>query len=85
MIDSAVLPQWLGHGDSGDAGASGKLRLKAKGHLIARGPHRPILVVCAHERVFAFDNRYPHMGFPLDRGSVEDGMPAHRLHLFAVT
>jgi nitrite reductase/ring-hydroxylating ferredoxin subunit len=48
--------------------------LKAKGHLIVRGPHRPILVVYARERVFAFDNRCPHMGFPLDRGSVEDGI-----------
>jgi nitrite reductase/ring-hydroxylating ferredoxin subunit len=48
--------------------------LKAQGQLIVRGPHRPILVVCAHECVFAFDNRCPHMGFPLDRGSVEDGI-----------
>jgi nitrite reductase/ring-hydroxylating ferredoxin subunit len=48
--------------------------LKAKGHLIVRGLHRPILVVYANERVFAFDNRCPHMGFPLDRGSVEDGI-----------
>jgi nitrite reductase/ring-hydroxylating ferredoxin subunit len=48
--------------------------LKAKGQLVARGPHRPILVVYAHERVFAFDNRCPHMGFPLDRGSVDDGI-----------
>ena len=48
--------------------------LKAKRHLTVRGPHRPILVVYANERVFAFDNRCPHMGFPLDRGSVEDGI-----------
>jgi nitrite reductase/ring-hydroxylating ferredoxin subunit len=48
--------------------------LKAKGQLVVRGPHRPILVIYAHERVFAFDNRCPHMGFPLDRGSVEDGI-----------
>jgi nitrite reductase/ring-hydroxylating ferredoxin subunit len=48
--------------------------LKAKGQLVVRGPHRPILVVYAGERVFAFDNRCPHMGFPLDRGSVEDGI-----------
>jgi nitrite reductase/ring-hydroxylating ferredoxin subunit len=48
--------------------------LKAKGQLVVRGPHRPILVVYARERVFAFDNRCPHMGFPLDRGSVEDGI-----------
>ena len=49
-------------------------QLKAEGRLIVHGPHRPILVVYAHDRVFAFDNRCPHMGFPLDRGSVEDGI-----------
>ena len=48
--------------------------LKAKGQLVVRGPHRPILVVYARERVFAFDNRCPHMGFPLNRGSVDDGI-----------
>ena len=47
--------------------------LKAKGRLVAHGPHRPILVVHDKDRVFAFDNRCPHMGFPLDSGSVEDG------------
>ena len=25
-------------------------------------------------RIFALDNRCPHMGFPLERGSVEDGI-----------
>src|SRR5712671_698187 len=48
--------------------------LKVEGQLIVRGPHRPILVVYAQECVFAFDNRCPHMGFPLNRGSVEDGI-----------
>jgi nitrite reductase/ring-hydroxylating ferredoxin subunit len=48
--------------------------LKAKGQLVVHGPHRPILVVYAREGVFAFDNRCPHMGFPLDRGSVEDSI-----------
>jgi nitrite reductase/ring-hydroxylating ferredoxin subunit len=47
--------------------------LKAKGQLVVRGPC-PILLVYAQGRVFAFDNRCPHMGFPLDRGSVEDGI-----------
>jgi nitrite reductase/ring-hydroxylating ferredoxin subunit len=46
---------------------------KAKGRLVVHGPHRPILVVHDKCRVFALDNRCPHMGFPLDRGSVEDG------------
>jgi nitrite reductase/ring-hydroxylating ferredoxin subunit len=47
--------------------------LQAKGRLVVHGPHRPILVVHDKGRVFALDNRCPHMGFPLDRGSVEDG------------
>jgi nitrite reductase/ring-hydroxylating ferredoxin subunit len=47
--------------------------LKAKGRLVVHGPHRPILVICDKDRIFALDNRCPHMGFPLDRGSVEDG------------
>jgi nitrite reductase/ring-hydroxylating ferredoxin subunit len=48
--------------------------LNAKGRLVVRGPHRPILVVKDQSRVYAFDNRCPHMGFPLDRGTVEDGI-----------
>ena len=48
--------------------------LKAKGRLIVRGRHRPILLVHENGRVFALDNRCPHMGFPLDRGSIEDGI-----------
>jgi nitrite reductase/ring-hydroxylating ferredoxin subunit len=48
--------------------------LKAKGRLILHGGHRPILVIYDRERVFALDNRCPHMGFPLERGSIEDGI-----------
>ena len=48
--------------------------LKSKGRLLVHGPHRPILVVEEQDRVYALDNRCPHMGFPLDRGSVEDGI-----------
>src|SRR4051812_4381313 len=48
--------------------------LKAKGQLVVHGRHAPILVVYDSGRVFALDNRCPHMGFPLDRGSVEDGI-----------
>ncbi|HZZ62094.1 MAG TPA: Rieske (2Fe-2S) protein [Roseiarcus sp.] len=54
------------------AGALGEL--KAKGRLVLHGAHRPILVVYDRGRIFALDNRCPHMGFPLDRGSVEDGI-----------
>jgi nitrite reductase/ring-hydroxylating ferredoxin subunit len=48
--------------------------LKAKGRLVVHGRHSPILVVYDRGRVFALDNRCPHMGFPLDRGTVEDGI-----------
>jgi nitrite reductase/ring-hydroxylating ferredoxin subunit len=48
--------------------------LKAKGRLVVQGGHRPILVIFDRGRVFAFDNRCPHMGFPLERGTVEDGI-----------
>ena len=49
-------------------------QVKAKRRIILHGAHRPILVVWDRGRVFALDNRCPHMGFPLDRGSVEDGI-----------
>jgi nitrite reductase/ring-hydroxylating ferredoxin subunit len=48
--------------------------LKAKGRLVVHGRHRPVLLVHDGGHVFALDNRCPHMGFPLDRGSVEDGI-----------
>src|SRR3954468_23691620 len=54
--------------------ASSLAELKAKGRLVVRGRHPPTLVIYDGGRLFALDNRCPHMGFPLDRGSVEDGI-----------
>jgi nitrite reductase/ring-hydroxylating ferredoxin subunit len=48
--------------------------LRAKGSLVLRGRHRPVLLVHDHGRACALDNRCPHMGFPLDQGTVEDGI-----------
>ena len=48
--------------------------LEDAGRIIVRGRHRPILVVFDRGRVFALDNRCPHMGFPLDKGTVDDGI-----------
>jgi nitrite reductase/ring-hydroxylating ferredoxin subunit len=48
--------------------------LKVKGRLVLHGHHRPILVIYDRGRVFALDNRCPHMGFPLEQGSIEDGI-----------
>ncbi|MFN8444443.1 MAG: Rieske 2Fe-2S domain-containing protein [Caldilineaceae bacterium] len=34
-----------------------------------------VIVLVAHnEKIYALDNRCPHMGFPLDKGSVADGI-----------
>ena len=41
--------------------------------VVAAGRSR-IAVVVAGDQVFAVDNRCPHMGFPLERGSVADGI-----------
>jgi nitrite reductase/ring-hydroxylating ferredoxin subunit len=48
--------------------------IQAKGRLVVHGQHRPVLIVHDGGRVFALDNRCPHIGFPLERGSVEDGI-----------
>jgi nitrite reductase/ring-hydroxylating ferredoxin subunit len=48
--------------------------LKAKGRLVVHGDHRPILILYDRGRIFALDNRCPHVGFPLERGTVEDGI-----------
>ena len=48
--------------------------LKAKGMMVVVGGACPLLVVHDRGNVFALDNRCPHLGFPLHRGSVEDGV-----------
>src|SRR5690242_19460326 len=60
--------------NSNFARAGSLTELKANGRLVVRGDHRPILVIHDHGRICALDNRCPHMGFPLERGSVEDGI-----------
>jgi nitrite reductase/ring-hydroxylating ferredoxin subunit len=53
----------------------GKLtELEERTVLVVRGPDRPIAVFAHAGKVFAVDNRCPHLGFPLDRGTVEDGI-----------
>jgi len=48
--------------------------LKARGMIVVRGGACPLLVVYHRDSVFALDNRCPHLGFPLHRGSIEDGI-----------
>jgi nitrite reductase/ring-hydroxylating ferredoxin subunit len=48
--------------------------LKTAGMIVVRGARCPLLVVYDDGKVFALDNRCPHLGFPLHRGSVDDGI-----------
>jgi nitrite reductase/ring-hydroxylating ferredoxin subunit len=48
--------------------------LRASGMTVVHGGACPLLVVHDRDRVFALDDRCPHLGFPLHRRSVEDGI-----------
>jgi nitrite reductase/ring-hydroxylating ferredoxin subunit len=48
--------------------------LQAKQRLVVKGRRCPLLVVHHQGQVRALDNRCPHLGFPLHKGSLEDGI-----------
>jgi nitrite reductase/ring-hydroxylating ferredoxin subunit len=48
--------------------------LPAAGCAVAHVEGRTLAIVRDQGKIFAVDNRCPHMGFPLDRGSVCDGI-----------
>jgi nitrite reductase/ring-hydroxylating ferredoxin subunit len=48
--------------------------LRARGRSVVGTPSGAVLVVADGDDVVALDNRCPHMGFPLHRGSIEDGI-----------
>ena len=48
--------------------------LREKRIVVGTAGRARVAVVADADRVFAVDNRCPHMGFPLDQGSVEDGI-----------
>jgi nitrite reductase/ring-hydroxylating ferredoxin subunit len=48
--------------------------LEARGKMVVRGRRCPLLVVLHEGEVRALDNRCPHLGFPLHKGSVRDGI-----------
>jgi nitrite reductase/ring-hydroxylating ferredoxin subunit len=65
--------------DKSEAGAGfvrvGTLEEVAARHMtVVSGTHPPILVIAQGAQCFAVDNRCPHLGFPLHRGTVEDGI-----------
>jgi nitrite reductase/ring-hydroxylating ferredoxin subunit len=48
--------------------------LQAKGYLTGKLGSQPICVFWSDGQAFAVDDRCPHMGFPLHRGTVENGL-----------
>ena len=48
--------------------------LMAKGQLTGKLGSQPVCVFWADGRAYAVDDRCPHMGFPLHRGTVENGL-----------
>src|SRR5947209_4436753 len=48
--------------------------VQAQGCVVYQAEVHPIAIFYANGKVFAVDNRCPHMGFPLDKGSVRDGI-----------
>ena len=48
--------------------------LIAKGQLTAKLGSQPVCVFWSEGRAYAVDDRCPHMGFPLHRGTVENGL-----------
>lgn len=63
----------IGPGD-GWVRAADRLRLESEGYAIFTDGDRPVVLFFHDGRVFALDNRCPHMGFPLSRGTLQDGV-----------
>ena len=60
--------------------AASLANLEEKQMMVVRGADRPVLL-CWHEgQVFALDNRCPHMGFPLGKGSLDGGLLSCHWH-----
>ena len=49
-------------------------RLRQEGTTLVRAGRWSVAVVVEGESVYAVDNRCPHMGFPLTKGTVKDGI-----------
>jgi len=54
--------------------------LQARGCLTGKAGSQPVCVFWHEGRAYALDDRCPHMGFPLHRGSVENGLVTCHWH-----
>ena len=48
--------------------------LKSSRTKVVSAEGRTVLVIADQGNVYALDNRCPHMGFPLQRGTIRDGI-----------
>jgi nitrite reductase/ring-hydroxylating ferredoxin subunit len=64
---TAVAPERL-------ARAASLTELRAAGRLVVHLDRHTLCLFAEGEEVYAVDNRCPHMGFPLHRGSIADGI-----------
>jgi nitrite reductase/ring-hydroxylating ferredoxin subunit len=63
---TAQTHRWVKAARAADVRAAGRLSAHLDGHAI--------VLFASNDALFAVDNRCPHMGFPLDRGTVADGI-----------
>ena len=54
--------------------AASVAELRANGRLVVHVDRHTLCLLAEGEDVYAVDNRCPHMGFPLHRGSIADGI-----------
>ncbi|MCY4484043.1 MAG: Rieske (2Fe-2S) protein [Spirochaetaceae bacterium] len=68
------------NGNHGDHGSNGMVpvasleEVRRRGVMVTQAGDRSLAVFADGDEIHAVDNRCPHMGFPLDRGSVKDGI-----------
>ena len=60
--------------DNGMVQVATLAEIRQRGVLVTQAGERSVAVFAAGDEIHAVDNRCPHMGFPLDRGSVKDGI-----------
>src|ERR1700683_518579 len=54
--------------------AGSAAQLREQGRLLTKPAWLPVLVVWHEGRAYALEDRCPHMGFPLHRGTCEAGL-----------
>ena len=65
---------------TGATNAGSVTELKAEGRLLTKVGSHPVVVFWHEGRAYAIEDRCPHLGFPLHRGTVESGLVTCHWH-----